>query len=70
VAGDATTAHGYDQQMAAVHGAMFVQANPIPVKWALGLMDKLQPYYRLPMTEPELAQQHQIEQTLKQAGLI
>lgn len=70
VAGDAATAHGYDQQMAAVHGAMFVQANPIPVKWALGLMEKLQPYYRLPMTEPELAQQHHIEQTLKQAGLI
>jgi 4-hydroxy-tetrahydrodipicolinate synthase len=70
VAGDADQAYAYDQQIASVHAAMFVQANPIPVKWALSLMDKLQPYYRLPMTEPELAQQHHIEQTLKQAGLI
>ncbi|CAI8152232.1 MAG: 4-hydroxy-tetrahydrodipicolinate synthase [Pseudidiomarina mangrovi] len=70
LAGDAETAHNYDQQMATIHAAMFVQANPIPVKWALSLMGKLQPHYRLPMTEPELAQQHHIEQTLKQAGLI
>lgn len=70
LAGEADTAHNYDQQMATIHAAMFVQANPIPVKWALSLMGKLQPHYRLPMTEPELAQQHHIEQTLKQAGLI
>ena len=70
LAGEADTAHNYDQQMATIRAAMFVQANPIPVKWALSLMGKLQPHYRLPMTEPELAQQHHIEQTLKQAGLI
>lgn len=70
LAGDAEGAHDYDRHMATIHQAMFVQANPIPVKWALALMGKLQPHYRLPMTEPELAQQHHIEQTLKQAGLI
>ncbi|CAB0150196.1 4-hydroxy-tetrahydrodipicolinate synthase [Pseudidiomarina piscicola] len=59
-----------DAEMQAVHTAMFAQANPIPVKWALGCMGKLEPNYRLPMTAPELPQQQHIEQTLKQAGLI
>lgn len=68
--GDAATAKAIDAQMAGIHEAMFVQANPIPVKWALALMGKLEANYRLPMTEPELLQQQQIEQALKQAELI
>ncbi|MDX1705710.1 4-hydroxy-tetrahydrodipicolinate synthase [Pseudidiomarina sp.] len=70
LAGERDRAEELDKQMAAVHEAMFVQANPIPVKWALSLMNKLKPNYRLPMTEPELKQQQHIEQTLQQAGLI
>ena len=68
--GKVDEAHRLDQEMQAVHAAMFVQANPIPVKWALACMEKLAPNYRLPMTEPELPQQQHIEQTLKQAGII
>lgn len=68
--GDASTAKAIDVQMAAIHEAMFVQSNPIPVKWALALMGKLEANYRLPMTEPELLQQQHIEQALKQAELI
>lgn len=68
--GNADEARGFDAQMQAIHKAMFVQANPIPVKWALACMNKLAPNYRLPMTEPELPQQQHIEQTLKQAGII
>ncbi|RUO46544.1 4-hydroxy-tetrahydrodipicolinate synthase [Pseudidiomarina donghaiensis] len=68
--GDAATAKAIDAQMAVIHEAMFVQSNPIPVKWALSLMGKLEANYRLPMTEPELLQQQHIEQALKQAELI
>lgn len=67
---NADEAHELDAKMQAIHAAMFVQANPIPVKWALACMQKLAPNYRLPMTEPELPQQQHIEQTLKQAGII
>ncbi|WP_369742385.1 4-hydroxy-tetrahydrodipicolinate synthase [Pseudidiomarina sp. PP-1MA] len=70
VAGEREQAERIDSELAALHEAMFVQANPIPVKWALALMDKLRPVYRLPMTEPELPQQQHIEHILKQAGLI
>ncbi|WP_258240496.1 4-hydroxy-tetrahydrodipicolinate synthase [Pseudidiomarina homiensis] len=68
--GNADEAHAIDAKMEAIHAAMFVQANPIPVKWALACMKKLAPNYRLPMTAPELPQQQHIEQTLKQAGII
>lgn len=68
--GDIATATALDQEMQPVHDAMFVQANPIPVKWALAKMGKVEPFYRLPMTEPELPQQQHIEQTLQHAGLI
>ena len=68
--GDAATAKAIDAQMAVVHEAMFVESNPIPVKWALSLMDKLEANYRLPMTAPELLHQQHIEQALKQAELI
>ncbi|MDN7127173.1 4-hydroxy-tetrahydrodipicolinate synthase [Pseudidiomarina sp. 1APP75-27a] len=68
--GQAERAQQIDAEMQAVHEAMFVQANPIPVKWALSCMGKIEPNYRLPMTAPELPQQQHIEQTLKQAGLI
>ncbi|RUO40883.1 4-hydroxy-tetrahydrodipicolinate synthase [Pseudidiomarina aestuarii] len=69
-AGEQAIATALDAELAALHEAMFVQANPIPVKWALSLMGKMQPNYRLPMTPPELPEQQHIEDTLKQAGIL
>lgn len=73
---DAARAHDHelasalDAKLAALHHAMFLESNPIPVKWALALMGRLQAFYRLPLTEPELVNQQAIEQTLKEAGFI
>lgn len=69
-AGERAVAAAVDAELASLHAAMFVQANPIPVKWALALMGKMQPNYRLPMTPPELPEQQHIEDTLKQAGIL
>lgn len=49
---------------------MFCDTNPIPVKWALALMKKIQPVYRLPLCEPDSAAQAKIENCLKQLALI
>ena len=35
----------------------FVESNPIPVKWAMGVMGLLEPVYRLPLVEPLPANQ-------------
>jgi len=34
-----------------LHQAMFIESNPIPVKWMLAHMGIIQPFMRLPMVE-------------------
>jgi len=34
-----------------LHELMFIEPNPIPVKWALSYMNLIKPYLRLPMVE-------------------
>ena len=48
----------------------FVEANPIPVKAALGLMGLLEPVWRLPMCPPSPANQARIEKVLETLGLL
>lgn len=50
VAGDRDRAEQLDGKMAALHKALFFEANPIPVKWALQEMGRIDPGIRLPMT--------------------
>lgn len=53
-----------------VHKNLFVEANPIPVKWAMHRMGHCGPTLRLPMTELTAAQQPVVEAALKASGLI
>jgi 4-hydroxy-tetrahydrodipicolinate synthase len=48
----------------------FVEANPIPVKAALGLMGLLEPVWRLPMCPPSPASKDKIEKVLETLGLL
>lgn len=48
----------------------FVESNPIPAKWAMGLMGLLEPVYRLPLVEPLPADKQKIEQVLESVGLL
>ncbi|MDP9053143.1 MAG: 4-hydroxy-tetrahydrodipicolinate synthase [Acidobacteriota bacterium] len=48
----------------------FVEANPIPVKWAMYLMGLLEPVYRLPMVAPLPASRQKIRQVVESAGLL
>ena len=48
----------------------FVEANPIPVKWAMSVMGLLEPVYRLPMVEPATASKHKIQQVIESVGLL
>ena len=53
-----------------VHKNLFVEANPIPVKWAMQRMGLSGPTLRLPMTELSESQQPVVEAALKASGLI
>lgn len=48
--GDAITARRIHMELVALNKAMFVEANPIPVKWALQQMGRMQGGIRLPLT--------------------
>ena len=53
-----------------VHKNLFVEANPIPVKWAMNRMGLCGPTLRLPMTELSESQHPAVEAALKASGLI
>ena len=49
MAGDRTTAEAVDAKLTGLHQHLFVQSNPIPVKWAIAEMGLMQKGIRLPL---------------------
>ena len=68
--GDISTAMKIQFQLMPVHKHLFVEANPIPVKWAMARMGLCGPTLRLPMTELSETQRPVVENALQAAGLI
>ena len=68
--GDARRATELQMQLMPLHKQLFVEPNPIPVKWALSRMGRIGPTLRLPLTGLSSAHQAGIEQALRQAGLL
>lgn len=50
--------------------AMFADVNPIPVKVALAKMNKMKPYFRLPLCPPTAEVDQRIEAEMKKMNLI
>ncbi len=50
IKGDAATALAIDNKLAGLHKQLFIQANPIPVKWAVSEMGLMGKGIRLPLT--------------------
>jgi len=70
MAGDVARAKEIQFKLLPVHKAMFVEANPIPVKWALTAMGKMKSGIRLPLTTLVTGAQEQVKQALIGAGLM
>ena len=56
--GQSAAAKGLDDTLQPLNKMLFVESNPIPVKWALGEMGLLEPHIRLPLT-PFSAEHHE-----------
>jgi 4-hydroxy-tetrahydrodipicolinate synthase len=69
LAGDATAAAELDAPLAGLHKALFVESNPIPVKWALAWMGWIDNGIRLPLTWLAESAQASVVEALKQAGI-
>jgi 4-hydroxy-tetrahydrodipicolinate synthase len=70
IAGDVKRAMEIQFKLMPVHKHLFVEANPIPVKWAMHRMGLCGPTLRLPMTELTSANEPVVEGALRAAGLI
>jgi 4-hydroxy-tetrahydrodipicolinate synthase len=68
--GDVKEAMRIQFQLLPVHKNLFLEANPIPVKWAMQRMGLCGPTLRLPMTELSASQQPVVEAALKASELI
>lgn len=66
---DAATARAIDGKLAGLHKNLFVEANPIPVKWVLEEMGLIKGGIRLPLTRLSGAHHDLMRQAMRQAGL-
>ena len=68
--GDHDSAARLDAPLAALHRDLFVEANPIPVKWALAQAGRMERGIRLPLTELSAACQPTVLAALRQAAAL
>ena len=70
IAGDREKAMQIQFQLMPLHKQLFVEANPIPVKWAMARMGLMGGAMRLPMTPLSAANEPVVERALNDAGLL
>lgn len=68
--GDADGANAIDQTLTGLHKELFIESNPIPVKWAVYKLGLIQAGIRLPMTWLSESAQPAVLAAMKQAGVI
>jgi 4-hydroxy-tetrahydrodipicolinate synthase len=70
IAGDVKRAMDIQMQLLPLHKALFVESNPIPVKWAVARMGLCKDSLRLPLTMLTQANQTGLERVMQAQGLI
>lgn len=70
IAGDARTATEIHLRLLPLHKQLFVEPNPIPVKWALARLGRCGGALRLPLVALSDGAQPALERALRDAGLL
>ncbi|TAJ79591.1 MAG: 4-hydroxy-tetrahydrodipicolinate synthase [Gallionellaceae bacterium] len=68
--GEVAQARAINFRLLGLHRHLFVEANPIPVKWAVARMGKMKNTLRLPLTPLSAGAQPVLEAAMRQAGII
>ena len=68
--GDTETSRQIQLALKPLIDALFTEVNPIPVKAALSMMNKIKPEYRLPLCEAGSKTLYDLMNTMKDYGLI
>ncbi|MBK6402287.1 MAG: 4-hydroxy-tetrahydrodipicolinate synthase [Rhodocyclaceae bacterium] len=69
LAGDVATARTINFRLLGLHRHLFLEANPIPVKWACAEMGLVEHGVRLPMTELSSDCHERVRLALREAGI-
>ncbi len=70
VAGNGDEARHFDDRLQPLHRDLFLEANPIPVKWALHEMGRIGTGIRLPLTPLSEIFRPRLRDTLSEAGVL
>jgi 4-hydroxy-tetrahydrodipicolinate synthase len=70
LAGDLSGARALNNRLLPLHLKLFVEPNPVPVKWALAKMGRIGSGIRLPMVPLAEANQPVVEAALSELGLL
>ncbi len=68
--GDAPRARALQLKLFPLHRALFIESNPIPVKWALARLGKIRDGIRLPLTPLDARHQPAVLEALQTAELL
>ncbi|CAH2809009.1 MAG: 4-hydroxy-tetrahydrodipicolinate synthase (EC [uncultured Caballeronia sp.] len=69
-AGDAITARKIHLSLLSLHKQMFCESNPIPVKWALAVLGRMENGIRLPLTPLDARYHDVVRDALRETGLL
>ncbi len=70
LAGDFATARAINNRLLPLHFKLFVEPNPIPVKWALAKTGRIENGIRLPLVPLSVANEPVVLGAMKEAGLL
>jgi 4-hydroxy-tetrahydrodipicolinate synthase len=70
IAGDAETARKIHEKLMPLNKTLFIESNPIPVKWALHEMGLMPDGIRLPLTRLSESCHEPLRQALRQSGVL
>ena len=68
-AGDFLAARAVNEKLLSLHQDLFVEANPIPVKWAVSQMGLIGPGLRLPLTQLSGKHHQTVLEAMREAGV-
>lgn len=69
MAGKAEEARALDDNLQPLNNALFVESNPIPVKWAVSTMGLIEPHIRLPLTPYSEQHHNEMRSAMRTAGV-
>lgn len=70
MAKDSSNARALHQELLSLHNALFLEANPIPVKWALARMGLMEAGIRLPLTPLSSEFRASLDEALSSLSLL